>query len=342
MTKSARKHLWQTWWAVVGPKLLRTEAWVRENIVLAPLSEASFREMKGHRAPAPKIAFSSDSFVVRYPPRDEVQSRHKMQINVDAKDADEAVFLAQQQADRFLTSLSLAVSGVRYHAELRKLRRADEDREITGWSQSVNGFSLQEPGTLEPGDLKIAVRLFNEIEKDKTAENAYIHLLTAWELQSTAGAKPLERSTLQHYVLCMEAIVNGVMERVRREQAGKIKEAERAYTNEFAEIFPILVDKPKAIREASTKLRDISYSNTLPSIEEVATRLSISPDIMEHAKNLYRFRSRSLSHPGRPQADAYKKWLSSGPSVSNHCLADVVARAFLVGYCEHGLESTKL
>ncbi|CAN7479444.1 hypothetical protein LJR011_003490 [Agrobacterium tumefaciens] len=332
---SAVADQWQTWWIITGPKLPADEFRFSDRIVLAPLSDAAFEDSKKVRPPVMKMEASLDSQVVCYPPRDEVQSRHRLQIDVQASNADEASDTAQRIADRLLLSLSLSIPGRRYHAELRRLRRVGEQQEITAWSQSATIAMFEEPDPLFEADLTEVRALFSEIDKDSVAENAYIHLLTAWQLQSTAGAKPLQRSILQHYVLCVEAIVNGVMTSVRKDRADSIRQEERQFAAGFAESFSKRANKPEAIREASTELRKIGLINMLPSIATVSSILRISDDVKDQAINLYRFRSSNLSHPGRDRPDAFREWLTGGSTVDKFCLADVVARNFLAAYCRH-------
>lgn len=195
---------------------------------------------------------SLDSQVIAYPPWDEVQSRHRLQINVEAANAGEASDVAQRIADRLLLSLSLSIPGRRYHAEFRMLRRAGEQQEVTAWSQPATITMFYDPDPLFESDLTGVQALLLITEKDSVAENAHIHLLTAWQLQNTAGAKPLQRSILQHYVLCVEAIVTGVMTSIRRERGDSIRQQERKFAAEFAETLSKRANKPVAIREAST------------------------------------------------------------------------------------------
>ena len=326
---------WQTWWIVTGPKLPSVELRFTERILLAPLSEPDFQDMKKRRSPVIEMDASLDSYVIAYPPREEVQSRHRLQIDVEAANADEASDVAQRIADRLLLSLSLSIPGRRYHAELRMLRRVGERKEATAWSQAANIAMFYEPDPLTKTDLTGVRTLFLTTEKDLVAENAYVHLLTAWQLQNTAGAKPLQRSILQHYVLCVEAIVTGVMASIRRERGDSIRREERKFAAEFAETLSKRANKPEAIRQASTELRRIGLINMLPSIATVSSVLCLPDDVKDHAVNLYRFRSSNLSHPGRDKSETFKEWLAS-PTVDQFCLADLVARSFLVAYCQRG------
>lgn len=325
----------QTWWIVTGPKLPPSELRFTDRIVLAPLTEADFQDAKKRRPPVLKMDGSLDSQVIAYPPRDEVQSRHRLQIDVEAANVDEATDTAQRIADRLLLSLSLTMPGRRYHAELRKLRRVGERQEFTAWSQPATIAIFFEPDAMIATDLDEVRRLFLTIETDSVAENAYIHLLTAWQLQNTSGAKPLQRSILQHYVLCVEAIVTGLMNAIRRERADSIRHEEREFAAEFAETLPKRANKPEAIREASTELRKIGLVNMLPSIAAVSPVLGLSDKVRDQAVNLYRFRSSNLSHPGRDKPEAFKEWLAGGSTVDQFCQADLVARSFLAAYCKH-------
>ncbi|NGP18432.1 hypothetical protein [Devosia aurantiaca] len=217
---------------------------------------------------------------------------------------------------------------------MRILRRVGEQQEVTAWSQTANIAMFYEPEPLTENDLTGARALFNIIETDSVAENAYIHLLTAWQLQSTAGAKPLQRSILQHYVLCIESIVTGVMASIRRERADAIRLEERKFAADFADTLSKRANKPDAIREASTELRNIGLINMLPSIAVVSSKLALDDAVKDQAVKLYRFRSSNLSHPGKDKPAAFKEWLSGGPSVDQFCQADTVARSFLVAYCK--------
>lgn len=326
---------WQTWWIVTGPKLPSSELRFTDRIVLAPLSEADFQDAKKRRSPVLKMDASLDSHVIAYPPRDEVQSRHRLQIDVEAANVDEASDIAQRIADRLLLSLSLSIPGRRYHAELRMLRRVGEQQEVTAWSQPATIAMFYEPDPMFETDLNEVRTLFLTTAADSVAENAYIHLLTAWQLQNTAGAKPLQRSILQHYVLCVEAIVAGVMTSIRRERADSIRQEERKFAAEFAETLPKRANKPEAIREASTELRRIGLVNMLPSIAAVSPVLGLPDTVKDQAVSLYRFRSSNLSHPGRDKPEAFKEWLAGGRTVDQFCRADMVARSFLAAYCKH-------
>ncbi len=329
-----KKIAWQTWWSIVGPKLTSSEIRLQRNIVLSPMNDESFAYIKENRAPSPSVSTSSDFYIARYPPRDEVQSRHKMQIDVVASDEDEAYRLAQQAADRLLVSLSLTVPGGRYHAELRILRKLGDTEEQTAWSQSVIFASLAEPKYLSDVDIIKTEHIASAITVDPIAENSYIHLLSAWQLHTTAGSKPLDRSILHHDVLCIEAIVNGVMTKLRLELNDQIRQEERKFAKEFAETLAKRADQPEAIRAASTKLREISLANMVPSIVRISKIFNIADEIKDLAVEIYQFRSRSLSHPGREKKESFQKWLNSGSKYDNICLADLVSREFLVKYCE--------
>ncbi|HEY0623105.1 hypothetical protein [Sphingomonas sp.] len=315
--------------------MVTSETMVRPGIYLAPLDDEAYTRFKEEGTPVPKATMTSENFVVRYPPRDHVVSRHRLQVDVEAPDEATAILHAEQIANRFAASLSLTVPGGRYVVEMRKIRRAGERQEISAWSQplAITGWSPPKP--FESDDLATALATFDLVEIDEVAENAYVHLLTAWQLQSTAGSKPLQRSILQHYVLCVETIVNGIMAPVRRRRADAIRLAEHEFAAGFAVDLARRSDKPEAIRAASTRLRELSMTNMLPSIDMTASILELEPAVVRSAKELYRFRSSSLSHPGRTKPEGLRKWLQEGPTIDRFCAADVVARAFLTAYCAH-------
>lgn len=337
MIADAHQYRWQSMWLIIGPRLPQSEIKLCNDIYLAPLSEEFFQHIKEESTPVPKLAMSSDAFVVRYPPRDVVQSRYRLQVDIIESEQDRAIERATQIVDRLLASFSLTIPGSRYHAEMRKVRRADQTIEYSGWSQTANVAAHKPPRPFEPGDIDRALIFYKKIDTDKTAQNAYVHLLTAWQLQDTAGAKPLQRSVLQHYVLSMETITNGFMEGVRKNRNDSIRLEERKFAKQFSEELLKRSDKPEAIRQASTKLREIALVNMVPSIETIAPLLGLSDAMKERAKELYRFRSRSLSHPGGMREAEIADWLRSGPTIDTVCEADAIARAFLVGYCTHKL-----
>lgn len=318
---------------IAGPRLSQSEIVLLPGVVLAPLNDETFEYHKKGGVPVPSLKASSDTFVVHYPPRDVVQSRYRLQIDVEESDEAKATEQATEVANRLLTSLTLSIPGGRFHAEMRKMRRVGAIQEKSGWSQTIGVTPLSDPLPFEKGDTDRAVRLYNRLEKDSTAENAYIHLLTAWQLQETSGSKPLLRSILQHYVLCVETVVNGVMGKVKSQRADQIKQAERQFAEKFAVELPGRADKPKAIRDASTNLRVLGLQNTLPAIEAVADILNLTDTIRDRAKALYQFRSSSLSHPGRTKQQDFDKWLRQGPDVINLSAGDALARSFLNAYC---------
>jgi len=339
--RRSSKQLWQTWWLLIGPKMPLTELRLPGNITLAPLPYSSAGDPPVLSPPVPKMSTSSGGYVARYPPRDEVQSSHRLQVDVEADDQDGAELLSTQIVNRFLTTLSLSLPGPRYHAELRKLRRANEQHEFSAWSQTALITAYSDPQPIELDEIASALKLFELVESDDTAENAYIHLLTAWQLQDTAGAKPLRRSILQHYFLCVETVTNAVMSKVRATKSDAIRHEERKFAGEFASSLSDRADKPAAIRQASTKLREIGLQNTVPSIMAVAEIIKVADHHRDQAIKLYHFRSSSLSHPGRTKNADFDKWLTSGPTVADHCAADVVARAFLVHYAAYAANNSQ-
>jgi hypothetical protein len=342
--KSIFRPKWQTWWMVAGPRLPQSEYILLPGIVLAPLTDETFEKHKKEGTPVPTIKASSDTFSARYPPRDVVQSRYKLQIDVDQADEAEAAQEATDIANRLLTSLTLSIPGGRYHAEMRRMRRADAVVERSAWSQSIGLTPMSDPMPFEIGDIDRTLRLYDRLENDETAENAYIHLLTAWQLQETSGSKPLQRSILQHYVLSIETIINGMMRKVKSQRADTIKQDERKFAEDFCAELPRRADKPKAIRDASTHLRVLGLQNTLPAIDMIASILSIPETTRDQAKELYKFRSSSLSHPGRAKTRDLEKWLKGGPTITDLCAADVLARQFLARYCalDQGRTSNQL
>lgn len=328
-------HQWQTLWSISGPELPKKPIWVTDYIHIRPRNTEEASEKDSPAFLNPKLTMPEGLYVVNYPPRDEVQGSHRVQINIEAETEDDAVKKAEQICERLTASLSLTVSGTPYFTQLLKFRRADQTQEQYAWSQSVRISVLEMPSEMEDEKLKFSFKLSRFVENDPTANNAFLHLLTAWQLQATSGSKPLQRSILQHYVLSVEAIVNGVMSKVRREKKDSIKLAERKFSKEVSDGLPKRADKAKAIREASTKLREISLVNMVPSIDMIGPMIGIPDDICSNAKDLYRFRSRNLSHPGKKQDEEMKHWLNSGSKSHEHCLADKVARVFLMSYYTH-------
>lgn len=233
------------------------------------------------------------------------------------------------------------VTGGKYHGELIKYRRQNDEMELGAYSETVTITPLKPPAKLEKTEITVVVGLMNAIEENLTLRNSYQHLLSAWELQKTSGSKPLERSILQHYVLSLEAIVNGTMKEVRKEKRDQIRLKERSFAAEFAKEIRNRADKPEAIRNASTRLREISLVNMMPSLDEVAPILDISDDLTDLAKNLYRFRSRGLSHPGEVKVNEIKKWLGTGGRVEEVCLADRIVQKYFKGYCEKMVKAVK-
>ncbi len=73
---------WQSLWMIVGPRMVTSETMVRPGIYLAPLDDEAYVQFKNENTPVPKATMSSENFVVRYPPRDHVVSRHRLQVDV--------------------------------------------------------------------------------------------------------------------------------------------------------------------------------------------------------------------------------------------------------------------
>ncbi|WP_395622147.1 hypothetical protein [Sphingomonas daechungensis] len=326
------KH-WQTWWSIGGPKLPDAEIIPVPGLSLARLTEDQFQQSKNEfRQVLPRPQIPNEEFVMHIPPKDEVHSRYRLQIDVMANGEEEAARIAQQHVDRLLISLSLVIPDARYFAELRKLRVLGEPGEMSAWSPSYTAFILGGTVPLDDDEIKRTFSVMGTLGKDATAENSYVHLLSAWRLQETSGPKPLQRSILQHYVLCIESVVSGFMTGIRKADADKIRAREREFANEFAEGFTKRADKPRAIRDAMFELNKIGLTHIIPSIEHTADALGISKSVRDDAIELYKFRSKRLSHPGRPKEEDLEKWL--GAKNSKLCLADTIARNFLDKYCE--------
>jgi hypothetical protein len=328
-------YTWQTLWSISGPELPEKPVWITKSIHIRPQNAEEAMEKHPSNSLIPTLTVSHGLYVVHYPPRDEVKGSHRVQINVESETDDDAVREAEQKCERLTASLSLAVSGTPYFAQLLQIRRADQAKEYSSWSQIVRISPLAMPTALEDGKLNFSLKLSRLVEEDETANNAFLHLSTAWQLQATSGSKPLHRSILQHYVLCVEAVVNGAMSKIRKEKRDVIKLAESKFSQEFAASLSKMADKAKAIREASTILREIALANMIPSIDTIGPIMGIPEDVCANAKDLYRFRSRNLSHPGKNQDDGMRRWLDSGSKTHEHCLADTVAREFLLAYCAH-------
>lgn len=323
---------WQTWWLVIGPKLPERETRLLPNVIIAPLSDENFELEKNGSVPVPKITGGPDFVIAHYPPSDVVRSRHRLQVDVRAKDQDEAESLVRDIVDRILLGFTLTVPGARYVAELRHLRQAGVPGQVSAWSQTV-GIEVRDPPNFATQDeIADALVVFSSAGSNSTVESSYVHLMTAWQLQDVVGSKPLKRSILQHYILSIEAIVNGIMTNVRGKDSARIRAEEHKYVDELILDLPRRADKPKAIREASTRLREIGLQNMLPSIEMVAPLLGLSTDQASAAKKLYQLRSSTLSHPGKKQGSEIDAWITPGENFVP-CKADELARAFLSAYC---------
>lgn len=328
-------HQWLTLWSICGPALPEEPIWISKKVHIRPRNAEEAAEDRPHGPPNPTLTISHGLYVINYPPRDEVQGSHRVQIEVIAADEEDAIKEAEKICDRLTASLSLAVSGVPYYSQLLLYKRADQVDEYSAWSQAATFVTLSDPVPLDNFHLKLGLKLSLLMENDETVNNSFIHLLTAWQLQSTSGSKPLQRSILQHYVLSIEAVVNGAMSQIRKDRKDAIKLEEQKFSKDFSDSLHKRADKAKAIREASTTLREISLTNMIPSIDMLRPILGLPEDICSDAKDLYRFRSRNLSHPGKKQDEGIARWLSSGSRKDEHCLADIVARAFLLAYCQH-------
>lgn len=192
-------------------------------------------------------------------------------------------------------------------------------------------------GLLSQGNIALrgighcASRSHNTVDILQVREDA--HLLAAWRLSDTPGSKPLNRSILQHYVLSIKAITAGVMAKVRAERVDQIRLAERTFADEFCRTLGNRADKPKAIREASTRLQEIGLNNMIPSFITTADVIGIDAADKDRAIDLYKLRSNSLSHPGKRSDHQIQQWLQAGGLQIS--LPDALAREFLVKYCAH-------
>ncbi|MCY4304366.1 MAG: hypothetical protein OXC62_06250 [Aestuariivita sp.] len=323
---------WQTLWSISGPELPEKPTWITENIHIRPATA----EETGAKPFSlnPTLEVPGRLYIAHYPPRDEVQGSHRMQINTNTEKEDQAIKETENICEKLTASLSLIVSGMPYFAQFLKIKRKDQDYEHSAWSGTMKISPLETPSPLDKIKLKSSLNLSQLIQDDTTANNAFLHLSTAWQLQATSGAKPLQRSILQHYVLSVEAIVNGFMSKIRKEKNDEIKLKEEKFSKEFSDNLPKRTNKAREIRNASNELRKISLLNMIPSIDNTSDALSISDEFCATAKKLYRFRSRNLSHPGKDQRNEIEHWLNSGETYEL-CLADKVARTFLLAYAKH-------
>lgn len=330
--KKESYNLWQTNWLIIGPKMPEQELRLSDNIVIAKLNDEAFKRMSAAQVPVTRINYPGANYAAHHPPFEIVQSRYRLQVDIRALDQDDAVKCASEIVNRLLVSLSLTIDGSRYRAELRAAKIAGQAQEYTAWSHPMSFAAFPDPGDLHAADMERSLDLFRRIDQNGILSNAYENLMAAWQLQDTVGTKPLQRSVLQHYVLSIETIVNGVAKDIRASQQDKIRQAERLFASEFSDSIQGRADKPKAIREASNKLREIGLQNTIPCIDSVGPMLTIPTNIVEHAKELYRFRSRNLSHPGKANAEELSSWLNSDPATYKFCAAEIISRAFINGY----------
>ena len=207
--------------------------------------------------------------------------------SVNADSDEDAVRAATKIADQLMVSLSMVVPGLRYYAELKRIRQLGEPGERSAWSGPWGTTVYESPTQLTPDFQNRALKVMAKIEEDAIAETAYIHLLSAWTLQDTLAPR-LHRSVIQHYVLSFEAITQGMMAIYRKSIAEKVRLEERTFASEFAASLTQRSDKPKAIRDASTKLREISLTNTLPAIAKTADIIGLSKEAKERAIAMFR------------------------------------------------------
>lgn len=326
---------WQTLWSIAGPQLFDSPTTLINNTVIKPIDEATSLEMIALRVRGMQLTATSENYVVHYPPSDEIKSKHLMQIDVFGEDYDEALDNSKKIAFKLATCLSLVADGARYYIEFKKMRRINDVQEFNGWSETATLSPLKQPIEMSRINASTAAKIFDLIDNDPIANNAYVNLITAWQLLDTAGSKPLQSSVLQHFILSIEAIVNGMMANIRKTKFDKIRLNERNYASEFAKDFILRPDKPEAIREAAKQLSKISLNNFTDKIDMVAPVLNIETEMSDLSKEFYRFRSSQLSHPGSKDISKFNFWLQKGSNTTDLCKADHIARHFFMKYCNH-------
>lgn len=334
MTKrdTTTKPVWQTWWGLAGPRLPSKEVRVGLRAVIGPLTEE--QEKQALRAPAIGPQKGGGLYVSHLPPRDIVTSLHRLQIDLEAVDEDEAIKLAGVECKKILTSLSLSVPEGDYFAELRMLRKHNASVQRSAWSEVASFVKMDfPPKDLEASHLAETEGYLNVLEKDGVAKSAHVHLVTAWQLAGTPGSRPLAHSTVLHFFLCVEAIVQGVMVSIRSKKADRLKMEAKKFSEEFWQNLDKIGDKSKAIQTASTKLREITLQNTIPGILATADNLGLTSEVTEKAIELFKFRSSNLGHPGASTDVRLLEWLNKEPGLDKLCPADEVARSFFKGYC---------
>ena len=327
--KKSNLQTWQTWWSIAGPKLPDKEIRFGKNAVIGPISaEAEKRALRAPQVIPPAVA---GMCVFHSPPMDRVQSLYRLQIDISEKNEGAALRAARNLASSILTSLTISIGG-RYVAELRMFTLAGTGHDKSSWYET-SGVNIGEPETLSFNEATEASTLSDLFHSDQTANAAFQHIQAAWQLQSTPGSKPLQAPTLLQYVLCVEAVVNGVMPKIRAQRAKEIDQDCRDYAEFFLSTVDNSNKKAKAIVAAATELRRISLLNTIPSIELVGNSLGVPSNLVQEAMDLYKFRSSKIGHPGRVETKAFHKWLTPESEKNSVCLADAIARAYLKCYC---------
>jgi len=330
-----KRPVFMTQWTIAGQLLPTSEIRLRPNIHMAPMTEDDAKELNdGMQVPRDLFKLPHPMWAMLQPPKTEVRSSTRLQIDVNADSEDDAILAATKIADLLLLSLSMVVPGLRYYADLKRVRQLGVPGERSAWSGPWGSVVYEAPKQLTVDYNERALKIMTKVEEDVVAETAYTHLLSAWKLRDTLGA-PLQRSILQHYVLSFEAITQGVMAVHRKSVAEKVRLEERTFASEFAASLTQRSDKPKAIRDASTKLREISLTNTLPAIAKTAEIIGLSEQAKERAVALFRYRSTTLSHPGKKLDEAEAHAWIWGEDASGLSPADETAREFLQRYCEY-------
>jgi hypothetical protein len=324
---------WQTLWTILGPSLPGEETSLGDGVIIAPLTEDEFARINDSRQPQFTIKPSTtDCFVVNHSHSSEVQSRHRLQIDVEAPNEGYARRRAMEKSDRLILSLSLAAAKYgRYYAEFLKIHQADHEVEWGAWTTPKSAWWFDEVAQISRLELETAAHLINLTETSPAVNSAYTHLLTAWSLHEIPGSTLLKRSILQHYVLCIEAIVKSVMKFERRRLQDRIRPEEKKYAEEFSTTLSVSSDKSAEIRKAARQLQVISLDTARLGIEHASGVLGVPEEDARSATELYGFRSRALSHPGEADDDSLRYWLERD-RFSRFCRADRLARTFLVAF----------
>lgn len=322
-------NTWHTWWSIAGPKLPEVEMRFNKYAIIGPISADVEKTVL--RAPPFLWPTVPGMCVFHSPPTDKVQSLCRLQIDVPEKNEESALRTAHEIANRLVASLTILTGG-QYFVELRMFKLAGTRHNHSPWSETAGVVNMEEPKKLSSNEIFAASKLADLLSSDKIAKGALQHLQAAWQLQSTPGSKPLQAPTLLQYVLCVEAVVNGVMPKIRADRTTEISRDRREFAQSFLSTIDKRNKKANAIADAASELRKISLLNTIPSIKLAGEALGVPSDVIEHAMDLYKFRSSNIGHPSGISRVSFKKWLQPTDNLKSLCLADVIARAYLVGY----------